>query len=306
MAADDTVIRRAGGYIGVVGPRIDSIANEVATAAGITTTPTYPYHITVMTKDEIRQLTADSVEKGDQLYENAVGIDTKQIFSLGLGGDPKGVCWVVVIWNAGNIFRKKYGLPNKQFHITLSNSDNHTLDKGIYSLREAFSMDNLPLNLLDHLVLSFNLSDQLDQALVYARETCRRFPDSEKGWLRLADLARRKEQCKLAMLAYAQTLRLVDGPGNAKIQDYCVKKIVNCAANYTEWECLFREDEIEQIPEELREYLFRTWPQAMRQRFFDIYVEEQPQYEQLSREHILVPFNDPRRPNQEPGMFFCI
>lgn len=305
MAADDTVIKRAGGFTGVMGPRIDSIANEIATAADITTTPTYPYHITVMTKDELRQLTTDSAEKADKLYESAAGIDTKQIFSLGLGGDPKGVCWVVVIWNAGNIFRKKYGLPIKQFHITLSNSDNHTLDKGIYSLREAFSLDNLPLNLLDHLVLSFNLSDQHDQALAYTREMCRRFSDSEKGWLRLADLARRKDQCKLAMLAYAQTLRLVDGPGNAKIQDYCVKKIVNCASNYTEWECLFREDDLEQIPEELREHLFATWPQVIRQRFLDVYVEEQPQYEQLSREHILVPFNDPRRPSREPGTFLC-
>lgn len=303
-AVDDMVIKRGGGYIGVFGPRIDSIANEVSTAAGITTVPPFPYHITLLTKDELRQLTADSVEKADALYENARGIDIKQIFSLGLGGDSQGICWVVMIWNAGNIFRKKYGLPMKQFHITLSSNDNHTLDKGLYSLCEPNSMDNLPLNLLDHLVLSYNLSDQQDQAFTYAREICRRFPDSEKGWLRLADLARRKEQCKLAMLAYAQTLRLIDGQGNAKIQDYCVKKILNCASNYTEWGCLFREDDLEQIPEDLRDHLFAVWPQTIRQRFTDIYTEEQPQYEQLSREHLLVPFVDPRRPTQEPGKWF--
>jgi len=303
MAQNDTEIKRGGGYIGVFGPRIDSIANEVATAANISIVPSSSYHITLITKDELRQLTTDLANKIDDLYENATRIDTKQIFSLGLGGDPKSVCWVVIIWNAGNIFRKKYGLSSKQFHITLSNNDDHSLDKSLYSLRELFSIENLNLNIIDHLVLSYNLSDQYDQAFIYAREMCRRFPDSEKGWLRLADIARRNEQYKLAMLSYAQTLRLIDGHGNEKIQEYCSKKIFNCASNYTEWECLFGENELNQIPDELKINLFTPWTQTIRQRFINIYADEQPQYQQNSREHLLMPYIDPRRANQDLGKY---
>jgi atypical dual specificity phosphatase len=303
MAENDIAIKRGGGYIGAFGPRIDTIANEVATNAGITIVPSSPYHITLITKDELRQLTIDLTDKIDDLYENATRIDTKQIFSLGLGGDPKSVCWVVIIWNAGNIFRKKYGLSCKQFHITLSSNDNHSLDKSLSSLHERFSIENLNLNIIDHLVLSYNLSDQYDQAFIYAREMCHRFPDSEKGWLRLADIARRNEHYKLALLAYAQTMRLVDDQGNEKIQEYCCKKMLNCASNYTEWECLFGENELDQIPEELKINLFIPWTQRIRQRFINIYADEQPQFQQNSREHLLMPFMDPRRTDLDLGRY---
>lgn len=303
MAENNIAVKRGGGFVGAFGPRIDSIAEEVTTAAGITTVPTTPYHITLLTKDELRQVTTDSSDKVDDIYDSAARIDTKQIFSLGLGGDPKGVCWVVIIWNAGNIFRKKYGLPSKQFHITLSETDNHSLDKSLHSLCDTFTMEDLNLNIIDHLVLSYTLADQYDQAFIYAREMCRRFPDSEKSWLRLADIARRNEQHKLAMLAYAQTLRLLDGQRNDKIQEYCSKKIFHCAANFNEWECLFGENELEQIPEELQVHLFVPWTQTMRQQFINIYSDEHPQYQQVSRIHFLVPYLDPRRANQGLGKY---
>jgi len=301
MAENDIAIKRGGGYIGVFGSRIDTMANEVAIAAGITDVPSFSYHITLITKDELRQLTTDLSNKIDDLYENASKIDTKHIISLGLGGDPKDVCWVVIIWNAGNIFRKKYGLSIKQFHITLSNNDNHSLDKSLYSLRETFSIENFNLNTIDHLVLSYNLSDQYDQVFIYAREMCSRFPDSEKSWLRLGDVARRNEQYKLAMLAYGQTMHLTNGQGNEKLQEYCSKKIYNCASMYTEWGCLFGENELDQIPDELKTSLFTPWTQIIRQRFINIYAEEQPQFNQNPREHLLMPFIDSRGINQNLG-----
>ncbi|CAF3035978.1 unnamed protein product [Rotaria sp. Silwood2] len=303
MAENDVSIKHVRGCIGAFGPRIDSMANEVATAAGIIAVPLSPYHITLITKDELRQLSTDSSNKIDSLYENATEIDTRNIFSLGLGGDSKGVCWIVIIWNAGNIFRKKYGLSCKQFHITLSNNDDHTLDKSLNSLRTTFSFENLDLNTIDHLVLSYNLSDQYDQVFIYAREMCIHFPNSEKGWLRLADIARRNEYYKLAMLAYAQTLHLINAQDNEKIQDYCYKKILSCALIHTEWECLFGENEFDQIPEELKMNLFTPWTQVIRQRFMNIYSDVQPQFTQKSREHPLVPFIDPRRTNENLVMF---
>ncbi|CAF0976288.1 unnamed protein product [Adineta steineri] len=301
--SNDITIRNARGYIGAFGSRIDKLANETSLAAGITIVPAAPYHITLITKDELRQLTTDLSDKIDTLYENATKIDTKNIFSLGLGGDPKGVCWVVIIWNAGNIFRKKYGLSTKQFHITLSNTDDHSTDKSLYSLRETFLTENLDLNTLDHLVLSYNLSDQYDQVFIYAREMCNRFPDSEKSWLRLADIARRNDQYKLAMLAYARTINLLNGQGNEKVQEYCSKKIFSCASIYTEWGCLFGENELDQIPEELKRYLLTPWSQIIRQRFVNIYSDEQPQFNQNPREHLIMPFTDPRGRHQNLGKY---
>ena len=301
MTENDIVIRRDRGYIGVFGSRIDTIANDVSTQAGVTTPPSTQYHITLITKDELRQLTAEGSHNADELYGSASEIDTKHIFALGLGGDPKDVCWVVILWNAGNMFRKKYGLPCKQFHITLSNVDNHTVDKSQLSLRDTFTVDELTLNVIDHLVLSSNLADQHDQAYTYSREMCRRFPESEKSWLRLGDLARRNEQYKLAMLAYARTMLLTPERGQEKVRDHCVKRIFHCASNYTEWGCLFGDDEIEQIPEELRMHLFIPWPETLRQRVMNMFSDEQPQRTQLTREHCFVPLIDRRHPNQDPG-----
>ncbi|CAF1566504.1 unnamed protein product, partial [Rotaria sordida] len=67
MAENDIVIKHSRGYIGVFGPRIDYIANEVASAAGIPNALSCPYHITLITKDELRQLTADLSNKIDDL-----------------------------------------------------------------------------------------------------------------------------------------------------------------------------------------------------------------------------------------------
>lgn len=302
MAEKGVIIKRGHGYIGVFGPRIDTVANEIATVAHITTVLPFPYHITLITKEELRKLSLEAPNIISDLNENASRIDTKHILPLGLGGDPKGVCWVVIIWNAGNIFRKKYGLPSKQFHITLGSCDDHTVDKGVFSLHEVFSTENSDINTIDHLVLSLNLSDQYDQALIYAREMCVRHPKSEKGWLRIADIARRNEQYKFAMLAYAQTLQIIHEQSNEKIQEYCYKRILNCASNYTEWGCLFCEKELEQIPEELKSHLFTPWSQRIRKDFINIYVEEQPQLSRPSREHVSVPFRE-QQINRDFEMF---
>lgn len=304
MTDQDIVIKYGGGYIGAFGSRIDAIVNEVIARTTISTPQTSPYHITLLTKNEIRQLTTDSSINLDELTEAASRVETKSIFALGLGGDPKGVCWIVILWNAGNMFRKKYGLSCKQFHITLSDIDDHNIDKGIPSLRDPDSLINLNVTQMDHLILACNLNDQYDLTYMYAREMCQRFPQSEKGWLRLGDVARRNEQYKLAMLTFAQTIRLLPEQGQeGKIQDYCIKKIFHCAANHTEWGCLFGENELEQIPEELRIHLFTPWPQTLRQRLMNIFSNEQPQMTQISRIHMLVPYTNPRHPTETPEIF---
>jgi atypical dual specificity phosphatase len=301
MTDDDVVIKRGGGFIGAFGSRIDRIANELNQDIIIANPTSSSYHITLITKDELRHLTSDSFVHVDELFDNATRIDTKHILSLGVGGDPNAVCWLVILWNAGNMFRKKHGLSCKQFHITLTSIDDHKTDKSHHSLRQALSIEQLNLNLIDHLILSCYLTDQYEQAYVYACDMCRRFPNSEKSWLRLADTARHNQQHKLAMLAFAQAMQLTNGENQEKVQDYCCKKIVQCASNHTEWGCLFVENELNQIPEELKPNLFLPWSSAVRQRLINVYSNEKPQMTQNPREHLLMPWIDKQQKGIHSG-----
>lgn len=307
MANDEIIVKRGGGYIGAFGSRIDEIARRFNQETTIVNPTTSPYHVTLLTKDELRDCSGESLLNLEQVSEDACKIDTKHIYPIGLGGDPRSVCWIVVIWNAGNIFRKKLGLSSKQFHITLTGNDEHTVDKGLNSLREPISSDRLDINVLDHIVLSFQLNEQYDQAYVYAREMCQYHGQSEKGWLRLADLARRNEQHKLAMLAYVLTMQLANGTGVAaaagpdKVQEYCAKKVVQIALNHTEWGCVFWENELDQVPSELRASLMVPWPTDLIRTLVRRCADDQPQWAQIPREHLFVPLINRRSSNQEPG-----
>ena len=163
------------------------------------------------------------------------------------------------------------------------------------------ALETLPLDALDHLCLSYNLVDRNEQAYTFAREMCLRFADSERSWLRLADAARRNEQHKFAMLAYAQAMQLAYERRNEKIQDYARKKICQCASEHVEWGCAFGEDEAETIPEEFKRRLHTPWSRAMRQSFVDIYSDEEPKRSQLPRVHYLIPFTNPKEKTDTPG-----
>lgn len=87
--------------------------------------PSFPLHLTLLTKAEYRSLGQSRPPL----------IDTSHLHVLGLGGLPsRGLYWLVVVWNHGNRWRKSVGLPAKQFHVTLSEKDDHALDKGTMSL----------------------------------------------------------------------------------------------------------------------------------------------------------------------------
>jgi hypothetical protein len=52
------------------------------------------------------------------------------IYALGTG-HTKDVAWVVAVWNHGEVYRRSLGLGKKDYHMTLTDADDHTADKGV-------------------------------------------------------------------------------------------------------------------------------------------------------------------------------
>ncbi|KAF8971833.1 hypothetical protein BDZ97DRAFT_1901496 [Flammula alnicola] len=171
-------------------------------------------------------------------------VDTRHIFSAGLGGKARaGIYWVVIIWAAGQQARKQLGLPAKHFHVTLSSNDIHDVDKGITSLLPGQFSPSPSAEFLDHITFTFHYLGQHDLALEYSSRQILFDPASHKGFLRMGDASLAGNQHKMAMLAYACAYERV---AEDKIKAYCMKKLVECSKE-TEWGPVFQEYEIPQL-----------------------------------------------------------
>ncbi len=221
----------AGGFA-LTGASIDKIAQSTLSCSqGLPTknlTPTDSrYHITILTKDEVRRL---APEQNQQI--SSVIPDSVHIFSAGLGGEPRiGVYWVVVIWNAGQQIRKRLGLPAKHFHITLTAKDVHDVDKGISSVLPGHFPSWPGVEFLDHLIITLYSLGQYDAALKYCPQLILSDSALAKGFLRIGDVWFLKAWYKLAMLAYACSYERTHEP---KTEKYCLKRLVDCSKE-TEW-----------------------------------------------------------------------
>ena len=94
-------LRMARGALCLVGNHVDdlariAIASEAPLDASIIFADAKSYHITVLTKAELRALPEDRVA--------ALKADTRYVSSAGIGGGH-GVFFVVVIWAAGQQLR---------------------------------------------------------------------------------------------------------------------------------------------------------------------------------------------------------
>lgn len=281
------------GFIALVGPDINVIANtalrsphclELISNSGVNE---HPFHITMITKVEAQSLT-------DAQKEIALRYDTHsashRVFPLGVGCRTKmAVRFVVCVWVAGQQLRQRLGLPPKQFHITLSEEDDHTIDKGVESLLFDELSKNLEPSVLDHLVLTLQLEGRHIQALPFAVQLCLS-QDSDytgRGLIRLADSALKTEQYKLAMLAYARAF--MHGQSDVKVQAYCIKKIAQCS-DYTEWGTTFLDHEQGQVPEELASTLHRPWTPDLRSALVEHEPLHPPTRIAASRDRTLIPY----------------
>ncbi|KAJ3506715.1 hypothetical protein NLJ89_g6711 [Agrocybe chaxingu] len=253
-----TTLQKYRGALALVGPYIDTIANNALTS-GVIKEKFDPlnsaFHITLVTKDELRSLSAEKI--------STIELDTRHIFSIGLGGRPKaGVYWVAIIWAAGQRIRKQLGLPPKHFHITLLANDVHDVDKGVATLFPGQLTQEPTIELLDHVAFTLQAFGQYRAAIEYSSRIVLQDSTSHKGFLRLADAAFADKQMKLAMLAYACAHQR---SSEDKVEAYCVKKLIDCSKE-TEWGHVFQEHEIGQLDlcKDISPLLLEPWPQDFR------------------------------------------
>ncbi|RDB28739.1 hypothetical protein Hypma_016091 [Hypsizygus marmoreus] len=280
MPEPAAILQTTRGVLGLIGPLIDSIAqtaiesNRTSSIAPLTFQP--PYHITLLTKAELREIPTNKLQKFEA--------DTRHVHSSGIGGNANsGVFFVVIIWAAGQQIRKQLGLPPKHFQITLSSQDDHGMDKGIDSLLpDQFPSHPTP-DFLDHLAFTLQAFGQHQKAQDVGKDLILALPQSHRGFLRMADAALWSGSHKLAMLAYARAYERSD---EDRVQRYCIRKMTECS-KATEWGTAVMEDEMPQTPSEIAPMLYTPWSSALRFALSDSNITPSLQLE--PRQSLFIP-----------------
>ncbi|KAI0640248.1 ATP dependent DNA ligase [Trametes polyzona] len=280
------------GYIALVGPRVDAVARAAiahfarrsyAQHASLLCDQASSFHITVLTKDELRD---ESVKPA---LPPLGSVDTRHLHFVGIGGNVKtGTFFVAVVWPAGQVLRTRLGLGVKHFHITISSQDDHRINKGFDAILPAnYLPDFSPGDpeFLDHLAFTYHLEGRYDRARSVASTLCLAAASSERGFLRLADVALKEQQHKLAMLAYACAHQRCS---DSRVREYCLKRLEECSC-YTEWGCVFTETQQHQVPRELQRELLAPWDATLRDELSRRTLAEQPSLCIGSREPMFIP-----------------
>ncbi|KAG5653901.1 hypothetical protein H0H81_009493 [Sphagnurus paluster] len=291
----NAVLHATRGVLGLVGSLIDIIAQNalesVETFIGTPLPSLAPYHITLFSKAELKNIPADRLKN--------IQADTRYIHSAGVGGSKNsGVFFVVIIWAAGQQIRKQLGFPPKHFHITLSSRDDHDIDKGIDSLFDGQLPFKRTPEFLDHLTFTLYVFGQYQRAQDFCKDLILAWPNSHKGFLRMADAALASELHKLSMLSYACAY---ERSQDDKVQLYCIKRMVDCSKN-TEWSSTMLEEEIPQIPQEIARFLFFPWSPTLRSALSEGNITPSLQLE--PRESLYIPTSIPNEPFFKLPRFF--
>ncbi|OBT42494.1 hypothetical protein VE00_07949 [Pseudogymnoascus sp. WSF 3629] len=283
-------IQEARGYVSLVG----EVINALAAGAILDLKPkipnlqiqTTPFHITLVTKDEKRNLSPAAL--GSLVKFTGAGASEIGIFhNLGTACIKRGrgdIAFIVVIWVSGQQIRKRLGLPQKDFHITLSANDDHDIDKSITCLHAG--VKNASLECLDHLTFTLHNAGRYFEAKTYSQDILLKDPESSKGWLRLADAALQLGDFKVAMLAYAQAWKTSE---NDKMSAYTLKMLHKCSAD-TEWGPLLQDEELtqfERVSKQIRLLLLKPWPNDLRESIADMGVP--PSLCLEPRQHLSIP-----------------
>ncbi|KAK1946650.1 Dual specificity protein phosphatase 23 [Phytophthora citrophthora] len=229
--------------------------------------PEDEWHMTLVTKEELRGLSSSA-------RHEAIETSTR-FFTVGLGGgrgvatDFKAgaVIFVVCVWPKAQAFRTKYGLPLKDFHVSLSTTNRHDIDKTSDALVDRTCLEFLSKPALEALSRQLMMEHKPNHVLEIARILCSNFgEETTRGWVRLADSALLGSRPKLAMLTCGFLVgRMVgqspteDGNGRGSaLWKHCLLQLSKCA-EATEWGPVYVDGEIEQVFPELRGFLCRPW-----------------------------------------------
>jgi atypical dual specificity phosphatase len=272
----DLEIGKALGCIVLRGNCIDDIAQSSPSLS--LDRPKTPYHVTVFTKSEIQEFDDKRKTEIEQYLKKP--LDSTPPVDLGVG--VKGsIAFNVLFWPEGDRLRDLYGLPRKDFHITLSPKDSHDIEKGVRAITHCRTLSieqvdqiisacvspasNLS-NIRDYVLevvrflarshvsglseISFDKAWRLLFKLSYQAESSELafrylelYPNSVAALLRAAHCCEMPQQAKQAMFMFAHAARLLpDGVSIIKTQ--CIEAIVRCS-RHTEFGPFFLDHEAE-------------------------------------------------------------
>lgn len=244
-----------------------------------------PYHLTLVTKSELRSL-ASPLEVVLEGLRKSMADDIPKVHYLGLGGASHAgetALFIVCIWAKGQQLRRLLGLPPKHFHVTLSAQDVHDVDKGLSSLFTADYDRITSPDLLDHLVFTLFAFQDYFRAKTFAVQLCNLHESSEKGFLRLGDVALKTEEYKLAMLAFSCAFERATSP---QTKEYCLQKLL-ASAKETEWGTIFANTEVQQVPDDLFVVLTKPWSPELRTRISG--ADSKPTMRRDPRDQLYIP-----------------
>ncbi|KAG9693539.1 hypothetical protein KCU95_g7035, partial [Aureobasidium melanogenum] len=264
------------GCVVLKGKYIDNIAESSPSPSP--QKPNTPYHVTVLTKAEIRELDDQEQMQIEQLLKEPFNLQPPIDLGVAIHGS---VAFSVLFWPEGNRIRQLFGLPSKDLHITLSRQDNHNIGKGIHATtrrktltseqvdqiistcctlatRSSFDRD-YALEIIQFISrfhvsrltetsfdqawrLLFKFSSKTESSKL-AYEYLDLFPNSVAALLRAAQHCEMPRQAKHAMFMFAQAACLMSNKSET-IQSQCVEALVRCSA-HTEFGSFFLDHETE-------------------------------------------------------------
>ncbi|KAJ5888818.1 ATP dependent DNA ligase [Penicillium taxi] len=251
----------SSGYTALFGDAIDSIVQSFAPNAP---PPKHAYHVTLMTKEESRELSDRGATS--PFTENST---VEDLVPIGCGSNCEGT-FIVVLINSAAKARKTAALPIRDFHITLITSDHVSpdpLDKGLATLVSdpLAHGNNLSPSLLDALYIHHKIRNECFEAEKVAGRIVAADVESFKSFGRLGEMSLCLHRHNLAMLAFGQVYDLTTSPD---VQRYSLAKIVECSA-FTEWGSTMTADELDEFNNtmeslEVRKALLRPWSDELK------------------------------------------
>jgi atypical dual specificity phosphatase len=213
-------------------------------------------------------------------------LDLASLHPLGIALDGGNCYYLIFIWNAGYIFRKKAKLSSNPLFCSILTDASNTISPNIDELLHPLDVRKYDAQVLDHLAFALLHSGRLDLALQAAIALCEKTPEAEKGWLLLGDISFKMGLYKLAMLAYGNLLHLPTAP--QKLFAYCIERVTLCSM-HTEWGHVFLEEEIKQIPTTLSSVLLEPWT-LLREMLKDAYKGGRyPTLQRSRHTHVFAP-----------------
>ncbi|THY03619.1 hypothetical protein D6D01_10196 [Aureobasidium pullulans] len=271
--------------LGCVVLRGDHVDNIARSSPPSTTSETrYPYHVTILTKAEFQQLnkSVDTNYQTSKIVEQLLSIPQLLEDPIDLGVAIHGSTgFNVLFWPQGNDIRHQLGLPDKQFHITLTSDDKHDIDKGVNSITRCKDLDSDQIDLIvrncailakkpenhqfvleiirfvarPHIrclsEMSFDTVWRLlsklsgkSESAVLACEFLDIHPGNVSALLRAAQCCHLPMEAKRAMCLYAQAAHLLLPDGPETVISQCVAALVSCS-EHTEFGLFFLDGEVE-------------------------------------------------------------